>query len=165
MSRKSTIRRKPQLDLSTERLHHLQQRAQEGVTLATERVGPAAHQARELAAERILLAREWSAPRLDLAAKYVESELGPRVGSFLSETARRVEPTKGTHKTRNTAALIGAAGAASVGVAGALAKRRKNAQESQHEHDSGAGFGADSGTDIGPGSTAPPSSPGSAGLP
>lgn len=164
MSRKSTIRMKPQLDLTTEKLHQLQQRAQDGVSLAAGRVAPVAQQARELAAERVLLAREWSAPRLDLAARFVESELGPRVGSLLSQTARRIEPPKPTHKARN-AALLGAAGAAGVGVAGALAMRRRGAQEhngaqSAAESLSGsdAGYGTGPGVGSAAGSTTGPAS-------
>jgi hypothetical protein len=100
--------------------------AREGATRTAEQVGPAARQAREVAAARILVARRWSAPRLDQAARYVEADLGPRMSSFLESTARRVEPAKPrSTRVRNTAMMMLGIVAA-MGIAGALATRRGN---------------------------------------
>ncbi|GAA4061282.1 hypothetical protein GCM10022214_12800 [Actinomadura miaoliensis] len=95
----------------------------QGASGATERIVPAARQTRDIAAERVLVAREWSAPRLEQAAGYVETGLAPRVSSFLTEVAHRVEPPRRHRRGRN-AALMTVAGVAAVGVAGALLTRR-----------------------------------------
>jgi hypothetical protein len=116
-------RRKPQIEVGRERLHRMQEQAQHGVSYAADRIGPASVHAREVAAERILDAREWSAPQLERAAAYVESELGPRISAFLFSTAQRMQPTRTNRRSRNVAlttlALVGLAGAA-----GAMATRR-----------------------------------------
>jgi hypothetical protein len=116
------IRRKPQIEVGRERLYRMQEQAQHGVTYAADRIGPASQHAREVAADRLLDAREWSAPQLERAAAYVESELGPRISAFLFSTARRVQPTRPNRRSRNAAlimlALVGLAGAA-----GAMATR------------------------------------------
>jgi hypothetical protein len=117
------IRRKPQIEVGRERLHHMQKQAQHRASYAADRIGPASQHAREVAAERLFDAREWSAPQLERAAAYVESELGPRISAFLSSTARRVQPARPNRRSRNVAlmmlALVSLAGAA-----GAMATRR-----------------------------------------
>jgi hypothetical protein len=102
------IRRKPQIGVKLGRLHRMQEQAQHGVSYAADRIGPASQHAREVAEESLLDAREWSAPQLERVAKYVESDLGPRVSAFLSSTARRVEPVRTSHRSRNVAlAMMG----------------------------------------------------------
>ncbi|GAB3453964.1 hypothetical protein GCM10027570_33650 [Streptomonospora sediminis] len=58
------------------------------------RFGPYADQARMLAAQRLLEARGWTAPRLETAAHRVEDTVAPRVAGLLSDAAQRVEPYK-----------------------------------------------------------------------
>jgi hypothetical protein len=119
------IRRKPQIEVGRERLHRMQAQAQQGVSLASDRIGPASQYAREVATERLLDAREWSAPQLERAAEYVEAELGPRISSLLSSTARRVQPDRPNRRSRNVA-LTMLAVASLAGVAGIMATRRNS---------------------------------------
>lgn len=127
MSLMISIRRKPQLKIDTSRLHRMQEAWQSGTSSAAERIVPAAQRTRDSAAERMLLARGWSAPRLERAAGYVESDLGPRLSSFLTDTAHRIEPPRPSHRARNAAlAMLGMV--AAVGVAGALMTRRSAMQ-------------------------------------
>jgi hypothetical protein len=93
---------------------------------AAEMVGPAAQQARDVAALRVTDAREWSAPRIEYAAGYVENELGPRVGSLLSRTAKVVEPEKPRRRRRGVALVLLAVGGA-LGAAGIVSARRNAA--------------------------------------
>nr|WP_156004359.1 YtxH domain-containing protein [Streptomonospora sp. PA3] len=60
----------------------------------SERFGPYADQARQLAAERLYQARGWTAPRLETAAHRVEDTVAPRVADLLNTAATRVEPPK-----------------------------------------------------------------------
>ncbi|MEV4675828.1 MULTISPECIES: hypothetical protein [Actinomadura] len=70
-----------------------------------------------------MLVRGWSAPRLRRAARYVESGLAPRVSTFLSDVAGRVEPPRRSGPGRGTLmAMMGAV--AVVGAAGVVATRR-----------------------------------------
>ncbi|TQN28632.1 hypothetical protein FHX37_3989 [Haloactinospora alba] len=106
----------------------------------TENLGPYADQARETASQRIHQARDWTAPRLEMAAYRVEDTVAPRVADFLSSTAQRVEPRRtrrgiiAARKTRRRvprAAVI--AGVAVVGAAacyGAL-KLRQASQDAE----------------------------------
>lgn len=130
MSLRSTIRKKPQVSLADERLRAAQQRVSDGAHKAAERIGPAAEQAREVAAGRVQDARQWSAPRLDQAADYVEKELGPKVSELLHRTAGAVEPAKPKRSKRTLAAGLLVVGGA-LGAAGAMAVRRKNAQQDE----------------------------------
>ncbi|WP_271215675.1 hypothetical protein [Streptosporangium carneum] len=82
--------------------------------LASERVGPVAAQAREAAiqareaashargaaGDRIYVAREWAAPKLDAAAHSVEEQLAPKVSALLSQAASKVDPTPRTRSRR-----------------------------------------------------------------
>lgn len=105
------------------RLHHMHQYGRRSASHAKGRIVPVTRHAREVAAYRLLDAREWSAPRLERAADYVETELGPRVGSLLTRTARKVEPSRPSHRSRNaTLMMLAAIGLA--GVLGALMTRR-----------------------------------------
>ncbi|MGI5166167.1 hypothetical protein ACQEU3_17590 [Spirillospora sp. CA-253888] len=105
-----------------------------GAFLAAERIGPAAQHTRDVAAERALAARGWSAPRLEHAARYVEADLAPRVSSFLTDVAQRVEPEPPPQRGRK--AMLGmVAAVAALGVAGLMAARRGNDQELIYESD------------------------------
>lgn len=122
MSLMISIRRKPQEEVLT-RFGRAQEAARQGVEMcrqgassAAERIGPAA-------GERIMTVRGWSAPRLRQAARYVETGLAPRVSTFLSDVAHRVEPPKPTRSGRGPLmAMMGVVTA--VGVAGVVATRR-----------------------------------------
>jgi hypothetical protein len=104
-------------------LQRMQELSKEGAYRAKERIGPTTQAAREIATERMLDAREWSAPRLVRAAHYVETELGPRVGTLLVKAAHKVEPPRRQRQRRNTAMMtLAAAGA--IGAVGAMVSRR-----------------------------------------
>ncbi|RAY14635.1 hypothetical protein DPM19_12800 [Actinomadura craniellae] len=98
----------------------------------TGRVVPAAQQARTVTADRVMVARGWSAPRLQRAGRYVESDLGPRVGSFLSNTGRRIEPARRSRRPGRNAMMAMAAMAA-VGAVGAMASRRPGRHAAQDD--------------------------------
>nr|WP_246422456.1 YtxH domain-containing protein [Nocardiopsis mwathae] len=59
-----------------------------------ERLGPYAGQAKESAAQGLLQARGWTAPRLETAAHRVEDTVAPRVADLLTAAAARVEPNR-----------------------------------------------------------------------
>ncbi|HEX2313386.1 MAG TPA: hypothetical protein VHJ17_06640 [Thermomonospora sp.] len=126
-----TVRRKPQVRIDTSRLARMQEAARQGATGAAGRIGPAAQRSREYAAGRMLDARGWSAPRLERAAGYVEQRLAPRVSSFLTDTAHRIEPPKPPNRARN-AGLVMLATVAALGAAGA-AMTRRNVDQPLHE--------------------------------
>ncbi|WP_433331124.1 hypothetical protein [Spirillospora sp. CA-294931] len=126
-----SIRRKPQQVVSP-RLGRVQeawrqgaQKCREGASGTAQRMAPAAQHGRDVAADRVLVARGWGAPRLKRAARYVESDLAPRVSSLLSDAAQRVEPAKPARRGR-TAALTMLAGVTAIGLAGAVMTRRGN---------------------------------------
>ncbi|MFF4416116.1 hypothetical protein ACFYY8_26625 [Streptosporangium sp. NPDC001559] len=74
--------------------------------LASEKVGPMASQARDAAGhardaaayargsagDKIYVAREWAAPKLDAAAHSFEEQIAPKVSALLSQAASRVDP-------------------------------------------------------------------------
>jgi hypothetical protein len=98
--------------------------AQRGASAAAERIGPAARQTREVTADRLLAARAWSAPRLESASKYVESDLGPKVSAVLADTAKRVEPADPKRGRVRRVMFAGLAVAAFAGVVGMIRTRR-----------------------------------------
>ena len=135
MSLQLNIRRKPlAAGKYQQRLNRAQEAAQTGGARAAERIGPAAQRAREVAALRITDAREWTAPRLERTAHYVENELGPRVGSLLHTTAHKVKPAKTRSKRRMIAVvLLMVGGLAST--LGALARRRNATSTGMEDQD------------------------------
>jgi hypothetical protein len=94
-----------------------------GMSRAAGRIAPATRLARENTAYRINGAREWSAPQFQQAADYVDNRLGPQISSFLSATASLLEPSRPSHRSRNTA-LMTLGLISLIGVLGALATRR-----------------------------------------
>ncbi|MFG1998141.1 hypothetical protein ACGFNU_03210 [Spirillospora sp. NPDC048911] len=143
-----SIRRKPQDEMLSrfervrEACRHGAESWRQNATDAADRIAPAAHRTRDVAADRIMDARGWSAPRIETAARYVEGGLAPRVGSFLSGVADRVEPPKPSHRGRNIT-LVMVTAVAAVGVAGAVMTRRNSMQalmedETGPEHDTPA---------------------------
>ncbi len=131
MSSLISVRRKPEVQIDTSRIRQVQETARQSAITAAERVGPMAVRSREYAAERVLQARGWSAPRLERAAGYIEQDLAPRVSAWLNDTAHRIEPPKAAGRSRN-AGLIALAAIAALGVAGA-AMTRRNAFQATHE--------------------------------
>ncbi|WP_344273201.1 hypothetical protein [Actinomadura napierensis] len=117
-----SIRRKPQDEMLT-RLGRVQEaarqgagRCQEGASVMAERMMPAAQ-------EQLMVMRGWSAPRLRMAARYVESGLAPRVSSFLGDVAQRVEPPNRNRPRRGAVmAMMGVVAAA--GMAGVVLTKR-----------------------------------------
>lgn len=74
-----------------------------GARKTAERLGPYAESARDTAAERLMEARKWAAPRLEDAAQAVQETVAPRVSSALAATAQRVEPVQKEAKKRGRA--------------------------------------------------------------
>lgn len=126
MSPLISVRRRPQVEVDASPLRRMQEAARQGAVTAAVRLGPAMRHSREFAAERLLEARGWSAPRLERAAGYVERDLAPRLSAMLADTAHRLEPPKPTNRARN-AALVMLGMIAAAGAAGALASRRSAA--------------------------------------
>ncbi|MEV7012990.1 hypothetical protein [Streptosporangium sp. NPDC051022] len=94
---------------------------------ASERVGPVAVQARDMAGhardmadhardtaghvrdtanDRIYVARGWAAPKLDAAAHSVEEQLAPKVSALLSQAASRIDPTPRRVRSRKGPMLL-----------------------------------------------------------
>ncbi|MEV8634775.1 hypothetical protein AB0395_24280 [Streptosporangium sp. NPDC051023] len=104
--------------------------------LASERVSPVAVQAREAAGhareaathargaanDRIYVAREWAAPKLDAAAHSVEEQIAPRVSALLLQAANKVDPTPPV-KSRKWPVLLLLTGVAIGAVGFALYRR------------------------------------------
>jgi hypothetical protein len=108
------------------------QRMRDQASMASERMGPSAQRARDMAGERMHGARMWTAPQLDRMAGFVEHDLGPRLSAMLTSTARRIEPPRRSHRLRNTMLVIlGCCGA--IGIAGALVTRYRLMNESYEE--------------------------------
>ncbi|MEV4255208.1 hypothetical protein AB0J52_18815 [Spirillospora sp. NPDC049652] len=120
--------------------------ARGGASTARERMGPAARQGREMAAARMLALRGWSAPVLRQAAKYVESDLSPKVSRMLAQTAGRVEPPRPARRSRGKAVAL-VAGVTAAGVAGVALTRRNAAQEAEMMSDESASDHAGSDSD------------------
>ncbi|WP_433465552.1 hypothetical protein [Spirillospora sp. CA-128828] len=117
-----SIRRKPQ-DVVRTRLGRVQEAARQGADVCRQGASNAAGRVAPIAGERVMIARGWSAPRLRRAARYVETGIAPRVSTFLSDVAGRVEPPKSAKPGRGALmAMMGVV--AAVGVAGAVATRR-----------------------------------------
>ncbi|WP_344902969.1 hypothetical protein [Actinomadura meridiana] len=117
-----SIRRKPQEQVRT-RFTRAQEAARQGAEMCRNGASSAADRIVPVAGERVMVVRGWSAPRLRRAARYVETGLAPRVSTFLSDVAHRVEPPKRSRPGRGALmAMMGVV--AAVGVAGAVATRR-----------------------------------------
>ncbi len=115
------------------RLQRMQTRAAGMSAGMTERFGPSAQQAREMATQRVMGAREWSAPQLDRAAQYVEQELGPRVSAMLAAGARRIEPPRTGRRMRNI--VIGILAVVGMAAVGGMLLTRWNAMHGMGEGD------------------------------
>lgn len=111
------------IGMNPERLYRMQARGRQGAFQAKERMGPFSKQARERAEISLHNARMWGAPRLEKTGKYIESELGPRIGHFLSRTAKKIEPAESKGRNRTTALMMLAASGV-IGAAGVMASRR-----------------------------------------
>ncbi|QVQ50458.1 hypothetical protein J4H86_16210 [Spiractinospora alimapuensis] len=98
-----------------------------------EQFGPYARSAQRNASERILQAREWCAPRLEVAANRVEDTVAPRVASALSATARRVEPPNPRSSRRRVPRAVMVTGIIAAGavVAFGVYRARRAAQEAE----------------------------------
>ncbi|WP_242910713.1 hypothetical protein [Actinomadura terrae] len=117
-----STRRKPREQVRT-RFTRTQEAARHGAEIARRRVGASAERIKPVAADRVLVARGWGAPRIRRAAQYVETGLAPKVSSFLSGVAHRVEPP-GRDRPRRGAVVAMVGAVAAVGVAGAVLTRR-----------------------------------------
>ncbi|WP_285710486.1 hypothetical protein [Microtetraspora sp. NBRC 16547] len=89
------------------------------------KVSPMVGNARDVTAMRITDARVWAAPKLDQVAHTVEEQLAPRVSSFLSGAARRVEPSPVVRTRRRWPLLMLFAGLA-LGAIGAVMYRNRS---------------------------------------
>lgn len=74
----------------------------------------------------VYTARNWAAPRLDIAAEYCTTTVAPRVSTALHSTARQVSPPSALPKRSSilTWSLLGAAVLAALGAAAAVARFR-----------------------------------------
>jgi len=79
--------------------------------------------------DKVYVARAWAAPRLESAADYTANTVAPKVSSALRTTARQVSPpeTKSSKRAVLTWSVLGAAIAAALGAAAALARSRYRA--------------------------------------
>ncbi|NDU73768.1 hypothetical protein GWI34_14140 [Actinomadura sp. DSM 109109] len=133
-----SIRRKPQ-DEVVDRFGRVQQAARQGVDVCRQSASSAAQRIGPIANDRVMTARGWSAPRLRQAARYVENGLAPRVSTFLSDVAGRVEPPKRAAKSGRGALMAMMGVVAAVGVAGAVATRRGAVRDMAKGSDEHAG--------------------------
>ncbi|MGP4023094.1 hypothetical protein [Actinomadura sp. 3N407] len=127
-----SIRRKPQEEVLT-RFGRAQEAARQGAEMCRRSASSAVERIRPAAGERVMIVRGWSAPRLRRAARYVETGLAPRVSTFLSDAAHRVEPPKSS-KPRRGALMTMMGVVAAIGVAGAVATRRGVMTKGSGEH-------------------------------
>jgi hypothetical protein len=145
---KEKVRPMSRVTPKREGLNRLQARGRKSAFKAKERIGPASEQAREIAAQRLLDARTWSAPRLEKAAKYVETELGPTIGKMLWRAAKKVEPPAYKRRGRaNSLVMLAATGV--LGAVGVIASRRNAINpltRSEHQADRGR-MGSEPSTD------------------
>jgi hypothetical protein len=121
----------PQVNIDSARLLDAQEKVSKGARQAAERVGPTTRQARKIAAKQMKNARIWGAPRVDQAGRYIEDEVGPRVGAMLHRTAGKIEP-KESRRRRGFATMLLIAGGA-VGAAGAIVTRRNAARSAEEQ--------------------------------
>lgn len=84
------------------------------VARAADRVGPMATHARDAAThardaathargtanDKVYVAREWAAPRLDAAAHSFEEQLAPKISAMLSQAATRIDPAPAAKSRR-----------------------------------------------------------------
>ncbi|PRX99598.1 hypothetical protein [Allonocardiopsis opalescens] len=83
-------RRSGELKAELNRLVTLQQLARE----QAERLAPYLGDARDNAAEKLIVARGWTAPRVESAAHAVEERIAPKVAGLLTAAAQRIEPDR-----------------------------------------------------------------------
>lgn len=124
MSVTQRMRRKPRARMKSSRIGRMRTQSRRGASRTAYRIGPVAGQAREMTMERIIVARHWSAPRLERAGRYVERDLGPRVGMMLADTARRIAPARPQARRVRAASAMMMAAVVVAGVIGAVATRR-----------------------------------------
>ncbi|MBB4938398.1 hypothetical protein FHR32_002703 [Streptosporangium album] len=60
----------------------------------------AATQARGVANDKVFVAREWAAPRLDAAAHSFEEQLAPKISAMLSQAAAKIDPAPAAKSRR-----------------------------------------------------------------
>lgn len=123
MSLRSRNRQKPQVSLRGSRLQDAQEVVARNAGKAARKMGPTSRQARKAAASGMLSARDWSAPRIDQAGRYIETEVGPRVNDLLHRAAEKIEPAKPRRRRRGLGAMLLIIGGA-LGAIGAIATRR-----------------------------------------
>ena len=147
MFRKKRVHPMERVEVGRDQLRRVTERGVQGATAAKKRLGPAAQSAREVAAERVLEARVWSAPQLERAAHYVEAELGPRVGSALSKTAHVVEPQRHQRMRQGRkAAVMTMVTVGMIGAVGAVMSRRNAAKSVDQSDDVSGRSSTESGT-------------------
>ncbi|MFI6579098.1 hypothetical protein ACIBFB_25200 [Nocardiopsis sp. NPDC050513] len=118
-------------------------RLQDLARTQADRFGPYADQARDQAAQRLLQARGWTAPRLETAAQRVEDTVAPRVAGMLTAAAHRVDPNPRSRLRRRLcggarvprAVLIGGAAVLGGVVVYSLIRLRQASQDAEwQEH-------------------------------
>ncbi len=84
---------------------------------ASAKARPMAGSARKVAADRVVDARVWAAPKLEHAAHSVEDQLAPKVSALLTEAARRVDPNPRTRRRWPLLLFLAGATLGAIGVA------------------------------------------------
>jgi hypothetical protein len=133
MSLRTSKRTMPQITLSGSRLQSAQELVSDNARKAARQMGPTSRQAKKIAAERMVDARDWSAPRLDQAGHYIEHEVGPRINDLLHRASEKVEPPRAGRRHKGFATVLMVVGG-SLGAAGAIATRR-NAKRKAEDTD------------------------------
>ncbi len=105
-------------------------RAQTRATGMMGRMIPVSTSARRMAADRMMSARDWTAPRLDQAADYFNDSMAPRIGSALSGTAAWMRPPR--RRSGGRTLLMGALAACVAGAAMATMLNRRRHHQMQH---------------------------------
>jgi hypothetical protein len=149
MSLRLKNRKKPQVNLRASRLQDAQEVVSRTARKAARQVGPTSRQAKRAAASGVMNARDWSAPRIDQAGRYIETEVGPRVNELLHRTAEKLEPKKPARRRRGIGAVLLIVGGA-VGAVGAIATRRsagRSASQPSSGSDHLSTVSGDSGTE------------------
>jgi hypothetical protein len=103
--------------------------------LATQaQLAPLMASARVSAAQRLLGARAWTAPRLDVMSQAVEEQVAPQVAAALTAAARRIEPVPPKPPRRRWPAIAAAVVVIAGGAAAVIIlSRRTSSQATEPE--------------------------------
>jgi hypothetical protein len=93
---------------------------------ATASLKPVARSSTAAAKHGVRTTRAWAAPQLERTGHLVQDRMAPRISSWLSSAAQRIEPGKPRHRRRwRKVAGVSMVTAAASAVAGAVLSRRQ----------------------------------------